>query len=354
MLTNLISPSPLFMISYILIKKFKVNKVYTLNAYPKKYWEKKYNVKFITPFMGGLFTNKYIYFLFYPLACFLMYTIKVKEKNVIFYTSSAGIYCRSISSKKILYLNYPSRGIYETTRLFRNKFISFIFSIFIKLTCIKYFEKKAYSKFTKILTISKDASDALDKYLNLKSSILNPPTSLNINLKRKSINTIDTKFLLVSRLEPEKGVEPVLDYFNDSGKYLTVVGSGSLSKYFKIKYNSKNIEYTDFISEDKLIETYHNSDCLIFPSQIEYGLCILEALHSGAPVLAIKTSFTSLIKKTTKNKNNILYFKDLSKNEIENVLNKFANENWDPIYISNSIKEFGQDSFYVNFKNYLN
>ncbi len=131
------------------------------------------------------------------------------------------------------------------------------------------------------------------------------------------------KLLFVGRLEKSKGIDKIIDAFNelDDGYDLTIVGSGTME--YMMKENNR-IHYYKNIGINELTEIYNNSDVFIFPSMLEnFGLVILEALSSGLYVITsnyMKPRFDyfenmKYLEYTTPDKNGI-------KNALENVNKK--------------------------------
>ncbi len=101
----------------------------------------------------------------------------------------------------------------------------------------------------------------------------------------ENVKNSKIKLLFVGRLEKSKGIDMIIELFNElNDNYdLTVVGSGTMEYMME---NNKNIHYYKNIDIDKLTEIYKNSDVFIFPSVLEnFGLAILEALSSGLYVI---------------------------------------------------------------------
>lgn len=338
----------------ILIEILKPSHLVTLNVKNRHFWSEHLDFKnFLTPKLGFIFFNRFSYFLLYPLSLFIIRLIKPKSDVAFYYTSSCGLFANVSSKTKILYLNYPSRGIYEPEKLINNKMLLFLFKFFISIFNLKKIDKRQYLKFDKIYTISTSAQKALKKHTGFDSEIILPPISSNPKIKLAEINQSNTKFLVVSRLEPEKDIESVYNFFNNSKQNLTIVGKGSLLNSFLKNKKNVNIEILGFISDETLDNIYKKHDVLIFPSNIEYGLSVLEAISVGIPVIANETMFTKEYLSDSGRYKNCIYYNSEDSGSLELAIKKFKITKWDSALIRKSARKFSVDNFKVQIKNII-
>lgn len=338
----------------IIIEVLKPSHLVTLNVKNKHFWSKYLNFKkFITPRFGFIFYNRFFYFFLYPLSLFLIRSINPKSDVAFYYTSSCGLFANACSKRKILYLNYPSRGIYEPEKLIRNKLLLLLVKLFITIFNLKKIDKRQYLKFDKIYTISLSAQRALKKHTGFDSEIIFPPIASNPKIKLSKINQSNTKFLVVSRLEPEKNIHSVFNFFNYSNYNLTIIGKGSLLNSFLKKKKNVNIEITGFIPDKELNSLYKKHDVLIFPSDIEYGLSVLEAISVGIPVIANKTIFTKEYLSDSGRYKNCIYYNPDDPRSLEFAIKEFKSTKWNPVLIRKAARKFSIDSFKDKLLNIL-
>lgn len=109
-------------------------------------------------------------------------------------------------------------------------------------------------------------------------------------------NKRDINILCVARLTKEKGILDLVQAFWELKKKhknlnLTIVGDGLLKKEIS---GYKNI-YVKQVPYHKIHLEYANADIFCLPSQTtktweeQYGMCLVEAMASGLPVIATKT-----------------------------------------------------------------
>ncbi len=113
-------------------------------------------------------------------------------------------------------------------------------------------------------------------------------------------NKRDTNILCVARLVTEKGVTDLVDAFRalkrtTKNLNLTLVGSGPLKKELS---GFKNI-YVKNVPYNKIHLEYANADIFCLPSRVtanweeQYGMCLIEAMASGIPIVATNTGAIS-------------------------------------------------------------
>mgnify|MGYP001582608023 CR=1 FL=1 len=98
--------------------------------------------------------------------------------------------------------------------------------------------------------------------------------------------------LFVGRLDPEKGVDTLLDAWHLLDFPLKVRGGGRLDEWarkFIKQHGMDNIEFVERMEEQELSDLIGNARFLVVPSEGYYetfGLVIIEAYSRGVPVIA--------------------------------------------------------------------
>jgi glycosyltransferase involved in cell wall biosynthesis len=106
-----------------------------------------------------------------------------------------------------------------------------------------------------------------------------------------------TEILYVGRLDSHKGVNELLQAIEQlrvSGGSVRCIVVGEQERWYEwpdeiadiVDQNEEAFEFTGFISEQELADTYATSDALVLPSEYEtYGQVVVEALNYGTPVV---------------------------------------------------------------------
>jgi glycosyltransferase involved in cell wall biosynthesis len=332
----------------ILLECFPQAEVYALNAYPKSYWESKFQRRIHTPFLGFMFRSRFLVLFLYPLASFLMSTLKIDADIAFVYSSTCGKYVQLNAKKRILYSNYPNRGLYETNKIVKNQIIKFLITPFVKI--MRSWEMMQFAKFDKIFSISETSKDALLRYCGVESEILRCPydrNAINNTVNKIIVERNFPFFLLVSRLEPEKDLSHVIEAFNKTDIKLKIIGDGSDFKFLQ-KKSSKNIEFLGFVKDDELVTQLLKCSALIFPSEIEYSLVPIEANSLGKPVISFDSRAAREIlidiKLDKKNGTAVFYSKKTGESLLA-ALDYFKYCNWDTNRLIKNTLRFSPDLF---------
>jgi glycosyltransferase involved in cell wall biosynthesis len=111
-------------------------------------------------------------------------------------------------------------------------------------------------------------------------------------------------FIWVGRISPAKGTEEAVLIAKKAKVKLILIGQlqPMYEDYFKKKIKphlNEKIKYIGEIAQEKLVHYYRNAKGFIFPLQWEepFGLCLIEAMACGTPVIAFpKGSIPEIVK----------------------------------------------------------
>ena len=162
----------------------------------------------------------------------------------------------------------------------------------------KKIKELSHNHIDHFIAVTNKAKEALIKEGVSKSRISVIPMGVDLHRfspEYKKENNDITRVLFVGRLEPEKGVNELLQAFlrlkNEASKVeLTVIGSGSMSK--EVKQSGVKIKS---VSYSKIHKEYQKADifCLLSKStktwQEQYGMVLVEAMASGLPIITTRS-----------------------------------------------------------------
>lgn len=92
-------------------------------------------------------------------------------------------------------------------------------------------------------------------------------------------------YLMVGAFAPYKRIDLAIDAFNQLGLPLLVVGDGQENERLKKRAKS-NIEFLGSLSNAAIADLYSKCRAFIFPGLEDFGITPVEAMASGAPVVA--------------------------------------------------------------------
>lgn len=272
------------------------------------YWDKrkakwaaplKIRTSFIDRFPSFIKKNRLLSFGFYPLV-FESFDFSGYDLVISVSSSFAKSIITKPGTKHISYLLTPTRYLWLYPQLYIKKsfFNPFVFYYLRKM---KQWDYVAAQRPDEIISISKIVVARCQKYYQRKSKLLYPPFAMDywrkiklkiLRSKQKLIDkfkVINSKryFLVVSRLEPYKRIDLVIDVFNQNREILVIVGEGTEIKKLKRRASS-NIYFFSRLSDQELGWLYTNAQALIMPQEEDFGYTALEAQFFGCPVIAYK------------------------------------------------------------------
>lgn len=108
----------------------------------------------------------------------------------------------------------------------------------------------------------------------------------NINYKENENENSKEYFLYFGRISREKGLENIIDVFNELGYQLFVVGDGFLMNYLKEK-SKTNIEFLGYKAGDELYSIISKAKFTVLPTIMYENnpLSVIESFFFGIPII---------------------------------------------------------------------
>jgi glycosyltransferase involved in cell wall biosynthesis len=343
----------------------KPEMVITTSANDKYDWCKFLGgVEILTPFWGRFVTNRYVWFLFYPIICLLMRKVSVySDKGVFVYSSSASKFIKAESRKKvILYSNFPARGVFFPGDFFKSRMVRFFIQPLIAVW--RDYEIGCVKRYKDIYVISQACRKEYKKLMNVESTVLNCPTdnrfseieidnTNHIKLYNNPDKNYSHTFVLVSRLVDWKGLDYVFEYFESQSIFnLKIIGDGALFTYYRKKFN-KNCSFLGYLETSEKISVMRSSYALIFPSIQEWSLVTIEASSLGVPVLGVKCAATIETQVLFSDSNKLATCLTYEKNSCESLsaaMYEFISIDWDADFICQHSKKYSPREFRKKIK----
>ena len=193
----------------------------------------------------------------------------------------------SRAEKNIYYCHTPPRFVYDlkdyyldtATRLQRPALRALI-------AYLQPRYEDAIGKMDKIFANSKNVQGRLKRYLGVDSEVLYPP----VNTQRFKWLSDGDYFLSTARLEPLKRVDLIVEAFMQMPEQKLIVTSGGsqLEPLKKLAADAPNIEFTGWVSEERLAELVGHCKATIYiPKDEDFGMSPVESIAAGKPVIGI-------------------------------------------------------------------
>jgi len=351
------------------VEKMKPAMIYTTCVSNRLFWENVYQTKIVAPSIFRFIKTQTMYRLFYPLICLLAPFFKpcnLSNSDIFVYSSTAAKFLSTSGARStFLYSNFPAKPLIRFKDYFAN---STKLDLLMPLVGATFFfwkkvELRALQKFSRIAVISKAAKAAYQNLYGISAlpeiKIIHCPVKNSVfNFAKKDFLKVNDFFscVIVSRLYPEKNIEPLISFLAANKHIkLTVIGDGPLLEYFSSKYGT-DVIFTGFIDDLEKYSLIAESDFLLQPTIQEWSLATIESNILGTPVIGAYSDAMIEINQSVSGDDSIpnMTYKDFSdipllvlcaqdrREELGKILNEYKNN-------------FSIDSFIskINFKSIL-
>lgn len=335
----------------VLLEMFPTAPIFTLvwDKVKTRHKYDKFDVRtsFIQKMPFGV--KKYKFYL--PLIPLAIEKLDLKEYDFIISGASALI--KGVKTNKnqihLCYCHTPPRYLWiESKSYIKNAPIPFFIRPFMPLVLffLRRWDLKASKRPDFYLANSKNVQTRIQKYYGRSSEILYPPIETEkFNIADKT----DDYFLLVSRIEPYKKVDMVVEVFNQLDKKLKIVGSGTRKEKLSQGAND-NIEFIGRVSDKDLPALYEKAHAFIFPQEEDFGITALESMAAGRPVIAYKKG--GALETMVEGQTGEFFYPQTAKALIE-VIKKFNNSKYNPSKIRAHAQKFDKAIFKTKLSAYI-
>ncbi len=262
----------------------------------------------------------------------------------------------------ISYVHTPVRYAWDQMNIYLQR--SFLRKIGLgplirwQLHTLRQWDQLSSLRIDYLLANSNFTSKRIWKYWKRPSEVLHPPVNINRfkwNMPR------DDFYLSVCRLVPNKRVDLLVRAFNKLKLPLIVVGDGSEKAYLK-DLAGPTVQVLGFESQEKIEKLMSQCRAFVYAGIEDFGIAPVEAMASGAPVIAFgKGGVMDTVKcfnsDSNKEATGLFFSAQTVKSLVEAV--EFFNEKqlWreiNPELTRDWANSFSQDSFKFKFDQIIN
>lgn len=197
------------------------------------------------------------------------------------------------------------------------------------------------------LANSQNIKNKIRKYYGRDAEVIYPPIEVN---KFRISAKLEDYFFMVTRLEPYKKADLVIETFNKLPRLkLKIAGSGTKAPELQ-KMAGSNITFTGRISDKELAELYARARAFIFPQEEDFGLTAVEAQAAGRPVIAYGRggALESVIEGRTGE-----FFFPQTVTALTKILAKFRSGKYNPKEIRAHASKFDHSLFKKKIREYI-
>ena|SRR3989344_2595805 len=252
-------------------------------------------------------------FLLSPLMPFAFESFNLNAYDLVI--SCTSYFAKSVitrpETRHICYLLTPTRGLWEKSLPFYLRYA-------------KTWDYVAAQRPDQYVAISETVQKRIKEFYKRDSEVIYPSFDVDYWEKIKkqiapSSHRPKPYYLLVSRLEPYKKTELAIQAFNQNGKSLVVVGSGSQEDKLRAMA-SGNITLLRQISDEKLAGLYLEAEALVVPQEEDFGYAPLEAQFFGCPTIAYRSGGAT---ETIIDNETGIFFNEQTPDSLQKALEKF-------------------------------
>ena len=209
-----------------------------------------------------------------------------------------------------------------------------------------------------ILANSNFTARRIKKYWNIQATVIHPPVDIErFNYKK---NRGDF-YLSVNRLVPNKRIDLLIRAFNKLGLPLYIVGDGPEKDKLK-KIANSNITFLGKSSNHLVEKLMSTCRSFIYSGVEDFGIAPVEAIASGAPIIAYGKGGILDTVKCIKSKDKKVYptgilFKEQTVSSIQDVVSWFEEgkiwQNFDAEKMHESAQQFSKKNFEEKLTNFI-
>ncbi len=248
----------------------------------------------------------------------------------------------------ISYVHTPMRYAWDQMHTYLEKSIlsklGFEFPIRLMLYKLREWDFYSSQRLDYIISNSNFTSKRIKKYWGLESEVIHPP----VDIKRfKYEKSREDFYLSLNRLVPNKRVDLLIRAFNKLNLPLIIIGDGpERSKLEKI--SKSNIKFLGKISDREVEKYMSRCKAFVYAGIEDFGIAPVEAMASGAPVIAygkggILDTVNCLNEKNTEKVKNGLLFNKQSVQDIFDTINWFEDKKLWRKFKPENLNEYSQN-----------
>lgn len=198
------------------------------------------------------------------------------------------------------------------------------------------------------VTISRHVQQRIRQYYGREADVVHPPVNTEFWTPApdqpaglQSGAPAGTYDLIVSALVPYKRIDLAIKAYTRSGAALVVVGNGPEARRLRALAGA-NIQFTGWLSDERIRELYRHCRALIFPGEEDFGIVPVEAQSCGRPVVAFGRGGAL---ETVADGVSGVFFGEQTEDALLDAVARCAARAWDPAAIRAQAARFSEERF---------
>ncbi|MEK7347472.1 MAG: glycosyltransferase [Candidatus Eisenbacteria bacterium] len=289
----------------------------------------------------------------FPLAALQMGSASFSRYRVVLSSSShLARYVRKGSATHISYCYYPFRLLFEPERYPQVRGLERVL-LRAALPALRRWDLQRAHEVDRFIAISEASRAAIKRHYGrdadvVFSPVLNVPDAFQPHTK-------EDFFLLVSRLEPWKMVDVVVEAFRLLDARLVIVGDGPERSALE-RRAGHNIEFVGAIPDSELVDYYRRARAVIHAANTEYGLTPIEANAHGTPAICwgVGGVWETMIPHSSDPRNaTALFYPEPTPHSLAEAVRQFERLHFDPERCFANASRFGGKAFIEKITDYV-
>jgi len=154
-------------------------------------------------------------------------------------------------------------------------------------TFLRQWDYASAQRVDHFIAISETVKERIERIYGRKALTIYPPVDTGFFTPLPEEKRANEYFLLVGRFVAYKGIELVIDAFNELDEPLLIVGDGPLRERLVRRARNPRIEFLGTTTDAELKVLYQNALAVMFPALEDFGLVPVEAMACGTPVIGL-------------------------------------------------------------------
>lgn len=155
----------------------------------------------------------------------------------------------------------------------------------VLLDRLRRWDRSTAQDVTQFVAISETVQRRIIRSYRRESRIIEPPVDTQFYSPHDGTRGED--YLCVSALVPYKKIDQAVRACSESGRALTVIGSGPDRGRLE-RLAGPTVRFLGWQPDDVIRDHYRRCRALLFPGEEDFGIVPAEALACGAPVIALR------------------------------------------------------------------
>jgi glycosyltransferase involved in cell wall biosynthesis len=251
-----------------------------------------------------------------------------------------GVICRP-DALHICYCHSPMRYIWDQqAQYFKSSGFVTRVGMRLLLPSVRIWDVVSTARVDHFIANSTAVAQRIEKFWRRPSEVIAPP----VNTQRfRPVGPRGDFYLYVGEFVPYKRADIAVDACNKTGHRLVVIGDGALMKRLR-RSAGPNVELLGKVPLKVLADHYAACKALLFPAEEDFGIVPVEAMASGAPVIAYRRG--GALDYVVHGKNG-LFFDAQTAESLAEAIEDFETDpdRFDPLVVSQMAKAFDTSAF---------